>query len=63
MDLPAPHYTARTLADHWRCSPATVYREIDRGNLACVRIGSIIRIPHRAVEEYERCHAASETSQ
>ena len=33
MANPARHYTALTLAAHWDVSRATVYREIERGNL------------------------------
>ena len=62
MADPARYYTARTLAAHWDVSRATVYREIERGNLECLHIGSIIRVPHQAGEEYERCRAAQETS-
>lgn len=42
------------VADRWSLGRATVYRMLDRGELACRRIGGVVRIPLAAVEAVER---------
>lgn len=44
--------TVRQVADFLTVSVRLVYAEVERGRLSCVRVGSIIRIPRRALEEY-----------
>ena len=56
MAEPARHYRIRDLATRWAVDPETVRREIIRGRLPALRIGGAIRIPHHAVEDYEREH-------
>ena len=53
MTEPTCHYTVAALAARWSCSDQTVYNLISRGHLACVRIGSAIRITAEQVAAYE----------
>jgi excisionase family DNA binding protein len=45
-------FTVTELAAKWRCNPASIYRLVDRGQLAAFRIGRHIRIPQSAVEAF-----------
>jgi excisionase family DNA binding protein len=48
-----PFYTLAELMERWQVSRSTVYREIARGRLKCIHIGSQIRFPAKAVAKYE----------
>ena len=53
MAEPARHFTVKSLARYWSCSPSHVYGIISSGNLRRLLIGGAIRIPATYVEEYE----------
>lgn len=44
---PSPHVTVEELASYWNVSTKTIYRDIDKGALDVLRVGSgqSIRIP------------------
>ena len=46
-------YRVQDLAEPWVCHPDTVRRALRRGDLAAVRIGGAVRVPHDAVMAYE----------
>lgn len=46
-------YTVASLADAWGCSEGSIRKLIDRGQLTCFRIGTLIRIPADEVRRYE----------
>jgi len=50
--LPA-FFTYQDVARRWQCSVATVARLVKRGDLPCVRIGTLVRIAAVAVLTYE----------
>lgn len=59
MDLtthPEPFVLVSELADYWRVSERTIYRDIDKGALDVRRVGSggQIRIPIEAARTYGR---------
>lgn len=43
-------YTVREVADLLRCSPQTVYRSIDAGQLPAVRLMGVVRVPVAAID-------------
>jgi excisionase family DNA binding protein len=45
--------TVRMVAEHFVCSPDTIYRLIKRGELACLRIGGVVRVTREHVEAFE----------
>lgn len=47
--------TVKQVAAYWQCSPKTVYRLIERGELGCLNIG-VIRITRAQVEACEQAH-------
>lgn len=50
--------TIAMVAEHWGCSDDHVRRLINRGALACLRLGGIVRLTREQVEEYEkRCNS------
>lgn len=51
-------YTPKTLADRWAISAQTIRDSCQRGEIDYIRVGSLCRIPHDAVTEYERCQMA-----
>ena len=52
--MPDPaFYRVQDLAERWACHPDTVRRLLRRGDLAVVRIGGAVRVPHDAVLAYE----------
>ena len=53
---PAPYVTVAELAAYWGVSERTIYRDLDKGALRFVRVGSsgIIRIPIAAARGYGR---------
>ncbi len=52
--MPDPAFwTAKGLAERWACHLETVRRMLRRGDLAAVRIGGAVRVPHDAVTAYE----------
>ena len=53
---PEPYVLVSELADYWRVSERTIYRDIDKGALTAVRVGSNgnIRIPIEAARQYGR---------
>lgn len=54
--------TIRQVADHWACSPKTVYRRIADGSLSCMRLGGVLRISREQVEAYEQgCISSGDT--
>ena len=62
-DKPACHYSPRTLAERWGVDKETVCRLINRGDLVCIRISTLMRISHSAVAEYEKAHSCPGSSQ
>ena len=46
-----PLLTVPEVAKLLRCTSLTVYRMVARGEIASVRVGRLIRIPARVVEE------------
>lgn len=55
---PAHHLTVSELADYWAVSRQQIYKRIESGALAAIRIGSrIYRVPTRVALEYE-CRAS-----
>ena len=51
--LPA-FLTYDDVAARWQCSPATVARLVKAGDLAHLRIGTLVRIPTASVLAYEK---------
>lgn len=57
----AAHISATALAQRWCVSLPAIYRMIERGELASLRIGvRSVRILLSAVEKYEREHTIGE---
>ena len=52
-------YTVATLAQRWACSEGTIRNMIRRGELAHIRLGTLIRIPASEVERIECPNTAS----
>jgi excisionase family DNA binding protein len=50
-------YTLAELMERWSVSRSTIYREIARGRLKRIHVGSQIRFPAKAVAEYEKDRA------
>lgn len=50
------HVSVAELAEYWGVSERSIYRDIDKGALQSVRVGSggIIRIPIEAARQYGR---------
>ncbi len=46
-----PLLSVEELAQLLSCSPMTIYRRVGDGSLSHIRIGSIIRIPRRALDD------------
>ncbi len=46
-----PLLSVEELAQLLSCSPMTIYRRIGDGSLSHIRIGSIIRIPRRVLDD------------
>lgn len=55
----AAYLTARQVAERWACSPKTVIRLAERGQIAGVRVGDLWRFGVAAVEAYELAHTTS----
>lgn len=53
MDNQADTYTVAELAKHWKVSPMTIYRMLDRKELPGFKIGTAWRITARTVAAYE----------
>lgn len=49
-----PHYTVREVADIYRVTPRCVRQWIDNKELRAWRRGRLIRIPRRAIPEFDR---------
>ncbi len=47
------YYLVREVAEHFRLSPRTIYRLIERGELAATRIGGSQRIPASEISNYK----------
>jgi excisionase family DNA binding protein len=47
-------YTLAELMERWQVSRSTIYREIERGRLKRILVGSQIRFSAKAVAEYEK---------
>ena len=52
-DRQPANYRVSDLAARWRCSPGKVRSMIAAGELPCLRLGKLIRIPAAAVVAYE----------
>ena len=48
-------FTVETLAKRWGCSRHPIDQMIAQGELPHFRVGKLIRIPEKFVEEYEQC--------
>lgn len=46
-------FTPETLAEHWDCSAETIRQMVSRGELPAFRVGRMIRITQKAVEDHE----------
>jgi excisionase family DNA binding protein len=46
-------YRVSSLAKRWDCSPGKIRSMIVNGDLACLRLGRMIRIPVAAVQAFE----------
>ena len=51
---PAPHVRVEELAEYWCVSVDTIYRDIRKGALPALRVGStrLLRIPTEAARKY-----------
>lgn len=58
----AAFLTARQVGERWGCSPKTVKRLAERGELAAMKLGADWRIGTAAVEAYEQRHTTSAES-
>lgn len=47
-------YTARAVAEHLHCTPATVYALVREGELAAIHVGRGVRIPASALDDFLR---------
>lgn len=54
----APPFTPEELAQRWVCTPQTV-RSMAKKELACIRVGRLIRIPAWSVKQKESGQPAS----
>ena len=52
-------FSTETLAERWDCSTQHIRDLVNSGDLPAIRIGRLIRIPARIVEEYETCSTVS----
>ena len=48
-------FTVETLARRWGCSRHPIDQMIAQGELPHFRVGKLIRIPEKFIEEYEQC--------
>ncbi|WP_108223440.1 helix-turn-helix domain-containing protein [Cereibacter johrii] len=55
-------FTPDMLADRWGCSAETVRQLVKSGRLSGFRVGRMIRIPARSVEDYECASIGSAAS-
>jgi excisionase family DNA binding protein len=46
-------FRVSSLAERWDCSPGKIRDLIKRGDIPCLRLGTMIRIPAAAVYSYE----------
>lgn len=53
MERQPPCFTVTTLAAKWNCSKGKVRSLISSGQLNCLHLGTMIRIPPDFVQEYE----------
>ena len=61
MEVPRP-FTPQSLAEHWNCSPNTIYRLISSGQLRPFRLGGkLIRISVEEVLRWEKVQANQNT--
>ena len=53
---PEPHVSVAELAQYWAVSQRTIYRDIEKGALKIMRVGStgIVRIPIEEARRYGR---------
>lgn len=54
-DAIRPPFSLKTLAERWGCSDETVRQMVISKKLPAFRVGTMLRIPAAAVEEYEAC--------
>lgn len=47
------HISVKELANRWATNQMAIYRQVEAGELAALRIGRSIRIPIAAVERFE----------
>ena len=45
-------FTPDELAAMWHVNTRTIYREVERGRLHCLRVGRIIRFTREQIREY-----------
>lgn len=55
-ERPRPPFTPASLAARWGVSPSTIYSRINSGALPHFRLGSLYRIRHQDVLDYEHTH-------
>lgn len=53
-EVKPPYHRVKAVAARWAVSPSTIYREIEAGRLAAVRIGTSVRVSDEALLTYER---------
>jgi len=51
-------YTPQEIASLLGVSKMTVYRLMNNGVIACVRVGRVIRVPREAYEDFLRTHSS-----
>ncbi|MGI9449355.1 MAG: excisionase family DNA-binding protein [Geminicoccaceae bacterium] len=54
MAEPAKPFTVGALAEHWDCSRSHVYNLIQRGEVRCIKVGRLVRIPRHVVAAIDR---------
>lgn len=58
--MSAAYVSVKELAEKWGCHPAAIYKQVDGGRLAALRIGQTIRIPLTAVADFERANTTGQ---
>lgn len=52
----------REVATRWECHQGVIYRLIETGDLRCVRIGRLVRVPESALDEFIAAGGAKRAS-
>lgn len=57
-----PPFTPKDLAERWTCSSDSILKKIREGVIPALRMGRIIRIPAKVVEDMEECRETTSHS-